>query len=418
MKLLLLGVLVVATLAADNTTGWKPNPHCANYSAPYSKNVLFLLQIFNLGNGLPLSYKDILPNGQIYWGTKTYLSLGAFDSNGTAWPLDSQIAIQERTLTRWGLNLYDAATWEIALGLWNRADVSEVFERNILYTSGTGGAGRANGNPGGIVNIRADSSDFKYGNSRVSGPSLKQITYPGNATHFTQGPDGKPSKVGVKKGPGALFYRMIGPKYQMIDPMEGNYANAWKYPWPNPDTKTPWNSYGLIHFNDWKPIIGENVWSAILGPIQTLELKTGGNLTNTTCGDPYARKGCDWKTFDTTPGAVQLAISVLPAIEALLSKEGSLFHCPWGSKIFPYDVEEGYNVSNENNASAFAALEMLAAVLKNYTKGTNDEMLTYATETTDKLLKGLESWLPSSPIEHCWWDCCGLSNLGDDCSRG
>eukprot|EP00994_Dinema_validum_P003939 NODE_1960_length_797_cov_346.316845_g1556_i0.p1 GENE.NODE_1960_length_797_cov_346.316845_g1556_i0~~NODE_1960_length_797_cov_346.316845_g1556_i0.p1 ORF type:complete len:116 (+),score=18.56 NODE_1960_length_797_cov_346.316845_g1556_i0:72-419(+) len=90
------------------------------------------------------------------------------------------------------------------------------------------------------------------------------------------GPDGKPSKVGVKKGPGALFYRMIGPKYQMIDPMEGNYANAWKYPWPNPDTKTPWNSYGLIHFNDWKPIIGENVWSAILGPIQTLELKTGG----------------------------------------------------------------------------------------------------------------------------------------------
>jgi hypothetical protein len=32
-------------------------------------------------------------------------------------PLDSEIAIQERTLTRYGLNLYDGATWEIALAL-------------------------------------------------------------------------------------------------------------------------------------------------------------------------------------------------------------------------------------------------------------------------------------------------------------
>lgn len=44
-------------------------------------------------------------------------SVGAIDPFGNQVPLDSQIAIQERTLTRFGLNLYDGATWEIALAL-------------------------------------------------------------------------------------------------------------------------------------------------------------------------------------------------------------------------------------------------------------------------------------------------------------
>lgn len=397
MLVSLLYISLIVSAFAQNPPkpgGWKPNPHAANQSEPYTSNLIFLLQIFNQGNGIPLSYRDVLPNGQVYWGTKTYLDAGAFDPNGTQLPLDDRIAIQERTLSRYGLNLYDGATWEIALALWNRWDVAEVYERNILFTSSTGPAGRDSGNPGGIVNIRADSTDFKYGDEKVSGTALKQITYPGNATHFTQDPDGKPSKTGVKKGPGALFYRMIGPKYQMIDPMDGNYGNSWKYPWPNNDHRTPWNSYGLIHFNDWKPIIGENVWAAILGPIQVLEIKTGGNLTNTTCGDPSAdpQLPCDWKKYDSTPPPIQLAISILPGLEALQSQMGSLYHCPWGSKIFPYDSEEGFNVSNENNSSALAALKMLAAVFKNYTKGGGDELLTYGATTTDKLVKGLEDW--------------------------
>lgn len=381
-----------APKSGQNT--WKPNPHAANLTQPYTPNLIFLLQIFNTGNGLPLSYRDVLPNGQVYWGTKTYLDAGAFDPNGTQLPLDDIIAIQERTLSRFGLNLYDGAVWEIALALWNRWDVAEIYERNILYTSTTGPAGRENGNPGGIVNIRADSTDFKYGDDKISGNALKQITYPGNATHFTQDADGKPSKTGVKKGPGALFYRMIGPKYQMIDPLDGNYANSWKYPWPNNDHKTPWNSYGLIHFNDWKPIIGENVWGGILGPLQALEIKSGNNLTNTTCGDPSAEPQlpCDWTKYDSTPPPVQLAITLLPGLEALQSEMGSLYHCPWGAKIYPYDSDEGFNVSNENNSSAYVSLKILAAVLKNYTKGGGDEMLTYGQQTAEKLAKGLEDW--------------------------
>lgn len=390
---------VVLALCAAALGQYVPNPHVIpNNSIPYTKNLQFLLEVFNQGTGLPSSYRDTLPDGTVYWATRTYLAVGAFDANGTRVTLDSQIAIQERTLSHYGLNLYDGATWEIALGLWGLWDVAEIYERNILFPSTTGAAGRDNGNPGGIVNIRADSQDFKYGDQRVAGPSLRQITYPGNATHFTQDPDGKPSKTPVKKGPGAFFYRMIGPKYQMIDPMDGNYANAWKYPWPNPDSRTPWNNYGLIHFNDWKPITGENVWGCILGPIQLLNLKTGGNLTNTTCGDPQREPpiGCDWKTYDTTPPPVQLAITVVPALEAMLSKAGSLFHCPWGSKIFPYDPEEGYNVSNENNFSAYSSLKILQGVFKNYTNSSSDDTLTYASKAVDNIVQKMDEWFDTT----------------------
>jgi len=377
-----------------------PNPHMANKTLPYPDNVQWLLSVFNTGAGIPSSYKDILPNGLVYWATKTYLEIGAIDYNGVQQPLDSIIAIQERTLSRYGLNLYDAATWEIALSLWYLYDVAFIYESGCLYTGTTGPAGSKNGNPGGIVNIRADSDDFLYGAQKTAGSALKQITYPGNVTHFPQQSNGDPGDP-VKVGPGSYFYRMIGPKYQMIDPMAGNYDNSWKYPWPNYDDRTIWNTYGLIHFNDWKPITGENVWAAILGPIQALALKTSGNLTNTTCGSYFAnpQKECDWLKFETTPDPVQLAISILPALLALQTTMGSLLHCPWGSQLFPPDPDgEGENVSNENNFSSFASLSVLQAVFKNYTNSSSDPVLTWASQSTTTLVTGLEKWFANDQI--------------------
>lgn len=377
----------------ESGTEGPPNPHMANASLPYPDNVQWLLSVFNNGKGIPRSYNDILPNGLVYWATKTYLSVGAFDENGNKTQLDSIIAIQERTLTRYGLNLYDAATWEIALSLWYLYDVAFIYENNALYTGTTGPAGRKNGNPGGIVNIRADSDDFLYGTTKTAGSALKQITYPGNVTHFPQQSDGEPGEP-VKVGPGAFFYRMIGPQYAMVDPMTGHYDNSWKYPWPNYDDRTIWNTFGLIHFNDWKPITGENVWAMILGPIQALALKTNGNLTNTTCGNYFRvpQVMCDWKTFDTTPPSVQLGISILPALIALQSTQGSLLHCPWGSKIYPPDPYEGENVSNENNFSGYASLSVLKAVFANYTNTSSDAVLTWASTSTTSLVTGLDKW--------------------------
>jgi len=382
--------------AINETT---PNPHMANKSSPYPMNVMWLLNMFEGGWGIPRSYNDILPNGDVYWGTKTYLEVGAFDEYGHKTLLESMIGIQERTLTRFGLNLYDGAVWQIALSLWWLYDVPHIYENNILYTSTTGPAGRKDGAPGGITNIRADSDDFQYGSmTKTPGSSLKTITYPGNVTHFPakQGEAGKPTN----KGPGSFYYRMIAPKYQMIDPMNGNYGNAWKYPWPNYDSTTTWNVYGEIHFNDWKPITGENVWATMLGPLQALGLKTKNNMTNTTCGNEFMvpTLECDFKTFEKTPGPVQLGISIIPALLALQAEPGLLFHCPWGAKIFPPDPDEGANVSNENNFSGYASIDTLWQVLNNYTKGSTDETLVWALTSITMLKKGLEKWFDADTI--------------------
>ncbi len=34
--------------------------------------------------------------------------------------------------------------------------------------------------------------------------------------------------------------------YQMIDPLTGHYSNSWKYPWPNDDETTKWNTYADV----------------------------------------------------------------------------------------------------------------------------------------------------------------------------
>jgi hypothetical protein len=377
------------------------NPHMANKSLPYPKNVQWLLNMFETGYGIPRSYNDVLPNGQSYWGSKTYLSVGAFNEFGQSTTLNSMIGIQERTLTRFGLNLYDAATWQVALSLWNLADVPTIYEQNILYTGSTGPAGAAGGNPGGLTNIRADAETFKYGGiTKTPGNSLKTVTYPGNMTHFNS-KQGKPNKTPTKTGPGSMFFRMIAPRYQMTDPMNGNYGNAWKFPWPNYDSTTKWNTFGIIHFNDWKPITGENVWATMLGPMHSLVLRTNNTILNgTKCGNPFRTPqiACDFKKFESTPSSVQLGISIIPALLALQASPGLLYHCPWGAKIFPPDPDEGANVSNENNFSGYASILALETVLLRFTNGTSDSTLSWAAHSITMLREGLDKWFDADTI--------------------
>jgi len=358
------------TQIVDDITGVKYAP--MGNGTIFSPQLKFLLNQFV--DGLPRSYEDVLPTGENFWVTSIYLDVGAIDPFGNRVPLDSEIAIQERTLTRYGLNLYDGATWEIALALEGLGGVATIYESNILYPSSTG----ANAQVGGIIDIRSDADDYLYGQSGISGTDLPLVTLPGNVTRVVSD-NGNPTDTTSQTIPGAFFYRMIGPKYFMTDPFNGDYGNAWKYPYPNNDTTTPWNIYGLIHWNDWKPITGENVWAAIIGPIQVLWIQNSTNFK------PFT-------TFATTPPPIQLAISILPALKALQSPLGALYHCPKGTKMFPPDPSEETNVSNENNFSAYAALTMLYEILVNKTAGATDPVLLQAKADVKTLLSGIEMW--------------------------
>jgi len=157
----------------------------ANWSMPlyFSPQTEWLNGIF--ANSMPKSYEDMLPynGGYSYWQTKNYMTVGAFDFNGTRLPLDDIVAIQERALTHVGLNLYDAGIWTVALTLSGFSDVTQIYHRNVLYTSATG----SNPQVGGLKSIRAwepnpdpehPPDPFYYGRSRVKNTDLPSVTMP------------------------------------------------------------------------------------------------------------------------------------------------------------------------------------------------------------------------------------------------
>jgi hypothetical protein len=53
-------------------------------------------------------------------------------------PLDGKEAVEDRVCSVFGLNLYDAGTWSIALALQNEFEIQRVYNRQILYSSTTG----------------------------------------------------------------------------------------------------------------------------------------------------------------------------------------------------------------------------------------------------------------------------------------
>jgi hypothetical protein len=91
------------------------------------------------------------------------------------------------------------------------------------------------------------------------------------------------------------------------------------------------------------------------------------------------------------PGEVQLALSIMPAVVAMQSTPGSMYHCPDGTQMFPPDYSEAENVSNENNFSMYSGLRMLEFLLANNTLHADGVLLDFKTDV-DTVIKGLEKW--------------------------
>jgi hypothetical protein len=287
--------------------------------------------------------------------------------------------------------LYDGGVWAVALTLNGLVEVVDAYHRNVLYTSSTGSNPQVNG----LKSIRAWEPNpdpvhppdlFYYGRDKVANTDLSMVTLPNNLSFvmFKDGcacpSSGCCAQIGKKQIPGNFFYRMIGPTYLMADPLEGMYNFNWRAVpiGTNPDKAQWWNGAGVIHWNDWKPITGENVWGGILAPMQIVLLR------NCTHVKKFAK-------FEDAPPEVQLAVSLMPAAMALQSGLGSMYHCPKGTKMFPPDPSEETNVSNENNFSAWAAFKALYFVLDTWYTG-GDETLDKAKSNTKSLIDGLDHW--------------------------
>ena len=245
----------------------------------------------------------------------------------------------ERVNVYSGTDIYDAACWQIALGVCGKAGMS--------------------GSSGGDLFSLAQNEDL-----------LLQVGYDGNAPQVQPNAnravtrtDGTFSYNGqsIKDGSQAYFFRMVTRNWLSNDPFIGTsymqYITANNLP-PNPEYQA-----GKITWLDWKPITGENAWAFFIGPLQAASLKQ------------QASKG-QYVPFSST--AVQNAMGALFALRCMQSGIGGIYYACKGSlgnqgsqPVNPYEV------SVENNASALAGLMIFKAILE-------DELIFETDLTTDQ----------------------------------
>ena len=151
----------------------------------------------------------------------------------------------ERVNIHNGANIYDAATWQIAVMLGQVRNGFSLPDRQDAYTL-------------------VSNQNF-----------LLQEGYNGNSGHALAGKNravtaGKVyvyNNQVITDAKQAYTFRMLPRKWLSSDPFIGSpYADQIKtsgLPLQNPDYQP-----GTVTWTDWKPITGENAWAFLLGPLQ------------------------------------------------------------------------------------------------------------------------------------------------------
>ena len=135
----------------------------------------------------------------------------------------------------------------------------------------------------------------------------------------------------------ALFFRTLSPNWEQKDPLTG------KAELPGGFEGAPAYNHNLIVWSDWKPILGENAW-IMMAAMQLA----------------YAKSQLSKIAISMNSDEIKLAQSLIPAFQALTTSIGAILHAPEGT--FGKNPDD---ISNENNASAYAALRMLYQITKN-----------------------------------------------------
>jgi hypothetical protein len=222
-----------------------------------------------------------------------------------------------------GTDIYDAACWQIALGIHGKAtSQSQLFDlaENQTQLLTVGYDGNADSPTAGANRATTKSDNtFVYNGAKITDPRH------------------------------AYFFRMVTKNWLSTDPfLDTSYiehVKALNLPKDNSEY-----CCGKITWLDWKPITGENAWAFLLGPIQTVRSKMQSVSQNYV---PF------------TSQAVQNAVDILVAFANMQSPIGGIYYACKGSlgnqggqPVDPYEV------SVENNASTLAGLTVLQQTLE------------------------------------------------------
>jgi hypothetical protein len=216
----------------------------------------------------------------------------------------------ERTDATLGTDIYDAACWQIALGL-AASQGLQGFQPTSLFSLASNTTQRLQPD---VKAIRANTSNFQYGYlETLSNANL------------------------------AYALRLVGEGYWAQDPL-------WKTKYQGYITFSPpciRYKRGSITWPDWKPITGENAWAFFLGALQL---------------DNWQYQSQGYIPFKST--SIQNALYVLCAFSLMQSSIGAFYYAPGGSEGNaggPVPVGE---ISVENCASSLAGLTILRQVLE------------------------------------------------------
>ena len=233
---------------------------------------------------------------------------------------DSVPAIIERVIVENGVVIYDGAVGQIALTLSGSDEDMKMAQRplDIYWKGGIGDMG----------SIRAG--------------------YPNNNFVYNPSAPESVSSDLEQKGKRGFIFRIINAngEYLSPDPLDGKKQFAGFPSWPD------------IHWEDWKPVAGENAW-VVIAAMQLYHKKYF---------DPQAKK------YDQHPGSVELKLAQELARAAMILQAdiGGIRMAPMGTFRENEPVQASgqgswwYNqISTENNLSWYSAFKMLYAVTGN-----------------------------------------------------
>lgn len=291
------------------------------------------------GRALPLSFYDTAD----YWGrhvcqypSRTCAVVDIYDP--AAYTLEPQKGAAgdlqtERVNIHNGTNIYDAATWQIA----------------VILGAVRNGFGSAR---------YVDA--YQLANNQNH---LLQLGYSGDAPHFVAGANRAVTREGrfsyngtsVSKLEQAYLFRMLGRSWLNADPFVGTrYASLFST--RNLPANNTTYKPGLISWTDWKPFSGENAWAFLIGPLQAAHIhyvEGQGVDGNKSTHIPYADI------------AVQNALQVLPTFAAMQSAIGAVYYAPSGTlRNQGRETVNPFEVAVENNTSMLAGLQILRSTLQ------------------------------------------------------
>ncbi|TKB25491.1 hypothetical protein FCL47_13185 [Desulfopila sp. IMCC35006] len=233
----------------------------------------------------------------------------------------------ERVNSHNGTNIYDAATWQIAVMLGHAINRFSLPDNEDPYAL--------------VSNQNYLLKEGYNGNSSTVSAGQNRAMTSGKVFVYNQRAITEPQQ--------AYAFRMLPRNWLSVDPFAGTrYADRIKtaaLPQKNPEYQP-----GRVTWTDWKPITGENGWAFLVGPLQAA----------------YIHYILDQKSafVPLQDPAVQNALDILPTFAAMQSPSGALYYAPAGTVANQGEqLVDPYGVSVENNFSLYAGLTLLHSTL-------------------------------------------------------